>query len=62
MHKTGIYAGRQIDLSKRVAGWSRVMSDDEYGWIEHSARRWIDPAAIRHDIRPFLDKQGIGVD
>ena len=62
MNATGIYAGRQIDLSKRVAGWSRAMTGEEYGWIEHSARRWIDPAALRRDIRPFLKKQGIGVD
>lgn len=62
MQETGIYSGRQIDLSKRVSGWSRVTSADEYGWIEHSARRWIDPSAFRRDIRPFLDKQGIGVD
>jgi len=62
MRETGIYTGRQIDFSKRVPGWSRTSSEDEYGWIEHSARRWIDPAAFRRDIRPFLDKQGIGVD
>lgn len=62
MHGTGIYTGRQIDLSKRIPGWSKLMSDDEYGWIEHSARRWIDPAALRRGIRPFLDKQGIGVE
>lgn len=62
MRETGIYNGRQIDLSKRIAGWERLMSDEEYGWIEHSARRWIDPGALRTDIRPFLDKQGIGVE
>jgi len=62
MQETGIYAGRQIDLSKRMPGWERHMSADEYGWIEHSARRWIDPGAFRTDIRPFLDKQGIGVE
>lgn len=62
MHATGIYEGRQIDLSKRLPGWSRAMTDEEYGWIEHSARRWIDPAAMRPGIRPFLDRQGIGVE
>jgi hypothetical protein len=62
MKETGIYTGRQVDLSKRIPGWERVMPDEEYGWIEHSARRWIDPAAFRTDIRPFLDKQGIGVE
>lgn len=62
MRETGIYKGRQIDLSKRIAGWSRMIDEEHYGWIEHSARRWIDPAAFRKDIRPFLDKQEIGVE
>ena len=62
MQETGIYRGRQVDLSKRVPGWKREMTDAEYGWIEHSARRWIDPAAFRRDIRRFLDKQGIGLE
>lgn len=62
MHATGIYRGRQIDLSKRLPGRAGALTDDEYGWIEHSARRWIDPAAMRPDIRPFLDKQGMGVE
>ncbi len=61
MRSTGIYRDRQIDLSDRVRGWSKSMRDDEYGWLEHSARRWIDPAAFRRDIRHFLDKQKIGV-
>ncbi|HWO56447.1 MAG TPA: NADPH-dependent oxidoreductase [bacterium] len=62
MRETGIYKGRQIDLSKRLPGWSRVIDDADYGWIEHSARRWIDPAGFRADIRPFLDRQGFGFD
>ncbi len=62
MQETGIYTGRQVDLSKRVPGWKREMTDAEYGWIEHSARRWIDPAAFRRDIRRFLDKQDIGLE
>jgi nitroreductase len=62
MHGTGIYTGRRIDLSKRIPGWSESISDDEYGWIEHSARRWIDPAAFRRSIRPFLDKQRFGLE
>lgn len=61
MRETGIYIGRQIGLSQRIPGWHRAMDAGEYGWIEHSARRWIDPAALRTDIRPFLEKQGIGL-
>jgi hypothetical protein len=62
MRDTGIYDGRRIDLSKRVAEWRDRTPEGEYGWIEHSARRWIDPAAQRRDVRPFLDQQGFGVD
>ncbi len=62
MRETGIYDGRRIDLSGRVPGWSDRTAAEAYGWIEHSARRWIDPAAQRRDLRPFLDKQGFGFD
>jgi len=61
MKKTGIYDKRRIDLSGRVSGWSEQTPDGEYSWSEHSARRWIDPAARRADLRPFLDRQGFGL-
>ena len=60
MHETRIYEGRHIDLSSRVAGWTDKTPADAYGWIQHTARRWIDPAAARPDMRPFLDRQGFG--
>jgi nitroreductase len=62
MRETGIYAGRRIDLSKRVEGWHDHTPEGAYGWIEHSARRWIDPGAQRRELRPFLDQQGFGVE
>lgn len=60
MKETGIYNKRRIDLTDRVSGWSDQTPEGEYSWIEHSARRWIDPAARRLKIRPFLDAQGFG--
>lgn len=60
MRSTGIYDGRRIDLSTRVNDWRDTTPEGSYGWIEHSARRWIDPAAQRRKLRPFLDKQGFG--
>ena len=60
MRDTGIYDGRRIDLSKRVAGWQDRTPEGTYGWVEHSARRWIDPSGQRRDLRPFLNKQGFG--
>jgi nitroreductase len=62
MHDTGAYEGRHIDLSRRVAGWTEKTPSAAYGWIEHSARRWIDPAGARIDVRPFLDRQGFGLE
>ncbi|GAB4326901.1 MAG: NADPH-dependent oxidoreductase [Candidatus Zixiibacteriota bacterium] len=58
----GMYGPRRIDLTGRVEGWTDRTPEGEYGWIEHSARRWIDPSARRRDLRPFLDRQGFGFD
>lgn len=60
MKKTGIYDKRRVDLTERVPGWTDQTPEGEYSWIEHSARRWIDPAARRLKIRPFLDAQEFG--
>lgn len=60
MMATGIYNKRRIDLTDQVPGWTDQTPDGEYDWIEHSARRWINPAARRRDLRPFLDRQGFG--
>jgi len=60
MCATGIYDKRHLDLSGRVPGWAEHTPEEAYGWIEHSARRWIDPAASRPDVRPYLDRYGFG--
>jgi hypothetical protein len=60
MRDTGVYDKRRIGLTGRAPGWAENTPEGEYGWIEHSARRWIDPAARRETIRSFLDSQGFG--
>jgi len=50
MIATGIYEGRQVP----VPGKSGVMED--YGWLEHSARRVSQ--AWRTDLRQVLERQG----
>ncbi|HUU45841.1 MAG TPA: NADPH-dependent oxidoreductase [Acidobacteriota bacterium] len=56
---TGLYQ-RRLDLSSRLPGWRDTTPEGEYGWAEQSARRWIDPVAVRADLRRFLDRQGFG--
>ena len=58
----GMYGKRRIDLSDRIPGWTDQTPEGEYGWIEHSARRWMDPGARRRDLGAFLDRQGFGLD
>jgi FMN reductase (NADPH) len=60
MDQTGIYRKRRIDLSGRVPGWKDTVPEGEYSWSEHSARRWIDPAAQRRALRALLDEQLFG--
>jgi FMN reductase (NADPH) len=50
MVKTGIYRGRQVP----VPGVEGKMED--YGWMEHSARRMSKP--VRTGLRRVLEKQG----
>ena len=50
MAATGIYEGRQVP----VPGAPNHM--DDYGWMEHSARRVSQ--ARRQSLRPSLDNQG----
>ncbi len=57
MAATGIYAGRQVP----VPGKPGEMED--YGWLEHSARRAsaIDLQAVRAHLRAILEEQGFGL-
>jgi len=54
MIETGIYDGRQVP----VPGQEDEM--EEYGWLEHSARRVIAPK--REHILPVLRSQGFGME
>jgi len=54
MIATGIYQGRQVP----VPGESGETED--YGWMEHSARRVMKP--LRTDLRAVLERQGYGVE
>jgi len=60
MKEIGIYDKRRIDLANRVDNWTDRTPEGAYSWVEHSARRWIDPAARRRTMRAFLDAQGFG--
>lgn len=60
MRETGIYDRRRIDLSGRLPGWRDNVPEGDYGWIEHSVRRWLDPAAQRRELRGLLDEQIFG--
>jgi len=53
MRATGIYKGRQVP----VPGKPETMED--YGWLEHSARR--ASAAERTDLRAALERQGFAL-
>jgi nitroreductase len=53
MMETGIYKGRQVP----VPGKAGEM--EEYGWLEHTARRV--SKAERTDLRPALKKQGFSL-
>jgi FMN reductase (NADPH) len=53
MIDTGIYHGRQV----QVPGAEGEVED--YGWLEHSARRAASP--VRTDLRRILERQGFGL-
>ena len=50
MVETGIYEGRQVPVPGKPG------TVEEYGWMEHSARRVCQPT--RTDLRQVLDRQG----
>jgi FMN reductase (NADPH) len=53
MVETGIYRGRQVEMP----GQDGKMED--YGWMEHSARRASTPA--RTELRQVLEQQGFAL-
>ncbi len=50
MIATGIYEGRQVPVPGRAG------QVEDYGWLEHSARRVAKP--VRTDLRGVLERQG----
>ena len=54
MIETGIYRGRQ---GEAPGGGGR---EEDYGWLEHSARRASTP--VRTDLRRVLQEQGFGLE
>jgi hypothetical protein len=50
MIETGIYRGRQVPVT---GGKGEV---EDYGWLEHSARRACTP--VRTGLREVLERQG----
>ena len=53
MIQTGVYQGRQVEAP---GGEGR---EEDYGWLEHSARRASTP--VRTDLRQVLQEQGFGL-
>ncbi|MEZ0397000.1 MAG: NADPH-dependent oxidoreductase [Anaerolineales bacterium] len=53
MRATGIYDGRQVPFPGKPA----IIED--YGWMEHSARRVAQ--AVRTDLRAAIERQGFGL-
>ena len=54
MAASGIYQGRQVPAPGRPGEM------EEYGWLEHSARR--ASQALRTELRSLLKRQGFGLD
>ncbi len=54
MIETGIYRGRQVEAPGRGG------REEDYGWLEHSARRASTP--VRTDLRRVLQEQGFGLE
>lgn len=60
MKETGIYRGRRIQLEEIGPDLTEKFTDEDYGWIEHAARRLANPASARPDLRPFLTAKKFG--
>ncbi len=60
MKETGVYRGRRIQLEEIGPDLTEKFADEDYGWIEHTARRLANPASARPDLRPFLVSRKFG--
>lgn len=60
MREIGIYRGRRIQLEEVGPDLQEKVTDEDYGWLEHTARRLANPASARPDLRPFLESKKFG--
>jgi len=60
MRDTGVYRGRRIRLEEIGPDLEEKVTDEDYGWLEHTARRLANPASARPDLRPFLESKKFG--
>ena len=60
MREIGIYRGHRVQLEEIGPDLQEHVTDEEYGWIEHTARRLANPASARPDLRPFLESKKFG--
>lgn len=60
MKDTGIYRGRRIELEEIGHDLTEKISEEDYGWLEHTARRLGNPASARPDLKPFLTSKKFG--
>ncbi len=56
----GMYRGRRIQLTEIGPDLQEKCTDENYGWLEHTARRLANPASARPDLRPFLESKKFG--
>ncbi len=60
MREKGIYKNRRIPLDEVGPNRADDVADDNYGWLEHTARRLATPSFARPDLRPFLSSRKFG--
>jgi nitroreductase len=60
MRDTGVYRGRRIELEEIGHDLTEKFSEEDYGWLEHTARRLGNPASARPDLKPFLTAKKFG--
>jgi len=60
MKQTGIYRGRRVELEDIGHDLIEKFTEEDYGWLEHTARRLANPASARPDLKPFLTAKKFG--
>ncbi len=60
LREKGVYKGRRVPLDNVGPDPTDSVSDEDYGWLEHTARRLATPRFARPDLRPFLSSRKFG--